>query len=173
MEAASSHNDIVRFVLPGWGCGCWPLPPPLLACCLWQPSRPLRSALRTCGGGIMSRVLVSTCRFLSRQRLCCQLGYFFFLFFFFPFSFPLPASILEWFPAGAGTQPSLETSSWADLCKLPQMSVPGFSCHPRRVCGRDASSSAWQWAAACGRTRLSPDPCCPHRCSGYAGVAKT
>lgn len=88
MEAAPSHNDIVRFVLPGWGCGCWPLPPPLLACCLWQPSRPLRSALRTCGGGIMSRVLVSTCRFLSRQRLCCQLGYFFFLFFFFPFLFP-------------------------------------------------------------------------------------
>lgn len=100
-------------------------------------------------------------------------GLFFLSFFFFPFSFPLPASILEWFPAGAGTQPSLETSSWADLCKLPQMSVPGFSCHPRRVCGRDASSSAWQWAAACGRTRLSPDPCCPHRCLGYAGVAKT
>lgn len=59
----------------------------------------------------MSHVLVSTCRFLSRQRLCCQLGYFFFFIFFFfsPPSFFLlslffffffPAAILEWFPAG-------------------------------------------------------------------------
>lgn len=88
---------------------------------------------------------------LSRQRLCCQLGYFFL---FIPFFFSsLPASILKWFPGGAGTQPSLETSSQGDLSKPHWMSAPGLSCHPHWAYGGDASGSAWWWAAVCGKTQ--------------------
>lgn len=92
---------------------------------------------------------------------------------FFSFFFFLPASILEWFPAGAGTQPLLETSSWADLCNPPWMSAPGPSCYLDWSCRGDVSGSAWQPAAWCGRTRSSPVPCCPHLHSGSAGVVKT
>lgn len=57
----------------------------------------------------MSHVLNSTCRFLSRQRLSCQLGYFFFL----------SASILKWFTVSVGIQPLPETSPQADHGELP------------------------------------------------------
>lgn len=71
----------------------------------------------------MSHVLVSTCRFLSRQRLCCQLGYFFFfnffpllLLFFSPFFFSFLPLFLSGSQPVVGRQPLLETISWADLC---------------------------------------------------------
>lgn len=93
-----------------------------------------RSAPCTCGGGIMSRVLSSTCRFLSRQRLSCQLGCFFFL----------SASILKWFTASVGI-----------LCWRPPPRLIVTSYHDENL---GLVSCVEMGMALLGRTWSSPVP---------------
>lgn len=62
--------------------------------------------------------------------------------------FPFPASILERFPAGAGTQPLLDLSSQADCGKPPVVS-PSGSC---------VGHTEEMRVALCGRTWSPPVP---------------